>query len=114
MKYDLEKRTTEFGKSVIYLSKCLKSDNVSRPLIGQLIRSATSIGANYREANESCSKKDFRNKIAIVKKEASETCHWLELVLVACPENQPKIDSLLKEVHELLLIFGTIYRSLKK
>jgi len=114
MQYDLEQRTTEFGKSVIYFSKILKPDVVTRPLISQLIRSATSIGANYREANESCSKKDFRNKIAITKKEANETCHWLELMLVATPESQSKIEALLKESHELLLIFCSIYRRLKK
>lgn len=114
MKFDLERRMTEFGKSVIFFSKTLRSDLVTKSLIGQLIRSATSIGANYREANESSSKKDFRNKIAITKKEANETCHWLELLMAACPEHQKKINILFKESHELLLIFASIYRSLKK
>ena len=113
MKYDLEIRTTEFGKEVIRFCKPLTHDSITGPLINQIIRSATSVGANYREANESCSKKDFRNKIAISKKEANETIHWLEMIKTACYEHEKQADVLLKEAKELLLIFGAIYRSLK-
>ncbi len=67
-KYKLEERTAKFGESIIYFCKDLIKDTMSRPLISQLIRSGTSIGANYMEANGAGSKKDFANKIFICKK----------------------------------------------
>ena len=111
MHYDLEKRTTQLGKDVIQFLKMIRSDPISQPIINQLLRSATSVGANYREANESSSKKDFRNKISISKKEANESRHWLELMMTACPELENEAKVLLKEVNELVLILGTIYRN---
>ena len=113
MEYDLEKRTSTFGQSVILFLKKVPLNIITKPLISQLIRSATSIGANYREANEACSKKDFRNKIAISKKEANETRHWLKMINTACPELTAEADVLLKEARELLLILGAIYTKLK-
>jgi four helix bundle protein len=74
----------------------------------QLIRSATSIGANYREANESETKKDFKNKVCISRKEAKETIYWLELLMEANPELVKNIEPLKKESNELLKIFATI------
>ena len=71
-KFDLEERTAKFGEEIILFCKSLKQDVITRPLINQLIRSGTSIGANYCEANNASSKKDFRNKIFICKKEAQE------------------------------------------
>lgn len=76
-KYTLEERTAKFGGNVILFCRSLKQDIVTKPLIDQLVRSATSIGANYMEANGASSKIDFRNKIFICKKEAQETKHWL-------------------------------------
>ncbi|KKR62780.1 MAG: hypothetical protein UU01_C0002G0003 [Parcubacteria group bacterium GW2011_GWA2_40_37] len=61
--YDLEERTAKFGENLILLCKKLKQDTITRPLISQLIRSGTSIGANYMEANGASSKKDFINKV---------------------------------------------------
>ena len=64
-KYDLEERTAKFGESIIKFCRTLNQDAIVRPLISQLIRSATSVGANYMEANSASSRKDFRNKIFI-------------------------------------------------
>lgn len=73
MNYDLEERTAVFGENVIDFIKTLKQNVINVPLISQFIRSATNIGANYCEANNASSKRDFKNKIFICKKEASET-----------------------------------------
>ena len=75
MKYDLEERTAVFGENIIDLAKILNKDAITKPLISQIVKSATSIGANYMEANQASSKKDFRNKIKIAVKESSETKH---------------------------------------
>ncbi|TSC74517.1 MAG: S23 ribosomal protein [Parcubacteria group bacterium Gr01-1014_44] len=96
-KYDLEERTACFGETVIALCKSVKDSIITRPLISQLIRSATSIGANYMEANGASSKKDFINKIFICKKEAQETKNRL-LFSKACLkisvfENSLKIEN---------------------
>ncbi len=72
-KYDLEERTALFGESVIRLCRKIKQDNIVSPIINQLVRSATSVGANYMEANGASSKRDFINKIFICKKELQET-----------------------------------------
>ena len=83
MKYELEERIERFGENVIELIKETRITLISKPIIDQLIRSATSIGANYFEANGSSSKKDFINKIAIAKKETIETQHWFRMLLKA-------------------------------
>lgn len=75
MQYNLEERTAKFGEKTIDFVKTLKQNPINSPLISQIVRSATSIGANYCEANNASSKKDFRNKIFICKKESSETKH---------------------------------------
>jgi len=72
--YDLEERTTIFAENIILLCKKASKTAVSAPIIDQLVRSGTSIGANYQEANGASSKKDFRNKIFICKKEARKRC----------------------------------------
>ena len=77
MNYDLEERTAKFGEEVIKFCKSINADNINKSLINQVVRSGTSIGANYMEANQGCSKKDFKNKIRICQKEANETKHWL-------------------------------------
>jgi four helix bundle protein len=91
----------------------IKQDAVTRPIISQLVRSGTSIGANYMEANAASSKKDFRNKIHICKKEAQETKHWLRMLSKASPDKQKKIRKLWGECQELTLIFGKIVSKLK-
>lgn len=75
IKFDLEERTTKFGLEILSFCRSITADQVTRPLISQLVRSGTSIGANYCEANEANSKKDFIHKLSIAKKEAKETIY---------------------------------------
>ncbi|MCD6595282.1 four helix bundle protein [bacterium] len=107
-KYDLEERTAGFGEDVIEFVKGLKKDAINRPLISQIVRSATSIGANYAEADGAESKKDFRHKIALCKKEAKETKHWFRMIAKANPEKKNDCRELWKEAQELTLIFSAI------
>ena len=81
---------------------------INNELIGQLIDSSGSVGANYREANDALSKKDFRHRIKITRKEAKETHYWLELLIDANPEFKEKIGILLIEALELKKIFSSI------
>ncbi|MDP2650671.1 MAG: four helix bundle protein [bacterium] len=113
-KYNLEDRTAKFGEKVIQFCKNIEQSVISRPIISQLIRSATSIGANYMEANGASSKKDFMNKIFICKKEAQETKHWLRMLATCSPEHKEQIRQLWKESQELTLIFQSITSSSKK
>ncbi|KKP89409.1 MAG: hypothetical protein US57_C0023G0002 [Candidatus Moranbacteria bacterium GW2011_GWC2_37_73] len=112
--YDLEKRTTEFSEDMIVFLKTIKKDMINMPLISQLIRSATSIGANYFEANGACSQKDFKNKIAICKKEARETKYWLQLIAKSNPDEKEKCLKFWKEAQELTLIFSKIIITIDK
>lgn len=111
--YDLENRTAKFGEDVILFCKNIKHDTITRPLISQIVRSSTSIGANYMEANGASSKKDFKNKIYICEKETQESKHWLRMISVAVPECLEETRKLWKEAQELTLIFGKIVSSLK-
>ena len=106
--YDLTKRTTKFGEDVIVLCKSIKIDIINKPVINQLIRSGTSMGANYCEATNGSSKKDFRNKIFICKKETQETKHWLQLLAKCNSEKTEEIRKLWKECQELIMIFQKI------
>lgn len=112
-KYDLEERTAKFSDEVISFVKKLQRNVINMPLISQLVRSATSIGANYCEANGASSKNDFRNKIYICKKEARETKYWLERIAKANPEIKDVAHKLWKETQELTLIFSKITQTLK-
>jgi four helix bundle protein len=112
--YDLEERTAVFGEAVISLCTRLKRNPVTAPLLSQLIRSGTSIGANYCEANNASSKKDFRNKIFICKKEAQETKYWFRMITSCLPESKEEVRKLWQEVHELTLIFQKILNSSKE
>ena len=112
-KYDLEERTAHFGEQIIKLCRTVKSDKLADPILNQLIRSGTSIGANYMEANGASSKKDFVNKIFICKKEAQETKHWLRM-LKECVGDKNEISKLWREAQELTLIFQKIVSSARK
>lgn len=107
-KYDLIERTSSFGKAVILFAKDIPENTINRPLISQLVRSATSIGANYMEADCAESKKDFKHKIGICKKEAKESTHWLHMMAIANPEGIETCRKLWQEAHELTLIFSAI------
>lgn len=110
--YDLEKRTLQFARQVsIYVSKLNRSiSNIEYSK--QLVRSAGSVGANYIEANESLNKKDFLMRIRISRKEAKETCFWLQLTEPAGSLVVEK-DGLLSEATQLMKIFGAILEKSK-
>ncbi len=111
--FDLEERTAKFGENIIKFCKSIPETNLTKVLLNQIVRSGTSIGANYCEANGASSKKDFKNKIHICQKETKETKHWLRMMATAIPEEKNEIQVLWKECHELSLIFGKIISSLK-
>lgn len=95
---------------MIDLVKDIQLTSVTSPLISQVVRSATSIGANYMEADAADTKKDFRFKIALCKKESKETMHWLRMLSRAAPNTIEDCRRLWKEVHELVLIFSSIIK----
>jgi len=111
--YDLEERTALFGENIIKLCQKIRQDVITKPLIHQCIRSGTSIGANYMEANGASSKKDFKNKIYICKKESQETKHWLRMFTICAIDQKDTIQKLWKECQELTLIFSKIVSSMK-
>ena len=113
-KYDLAERTARFGEDVIRFSKTIRRNAVTYPLIRQLVRSATSVGANYVEADEAGSKKEFRYRISVCKRETRETQYWLRMVVAATPEQTDQARKQWKEANELVLIFGSIYRGSKQ
>src|SRR3989304_2995355 len=112
-KYDLEERTAQFGEAIIELVKTFPQDPINNPLISQIVRAATSVGANYMEADGAESKKDFQHKIAICKKEAKETKHWIRMVAKANPHRDEECRRLGQEAKELTLIFSSILLSKK-
>ena len=112
-KYDLEERTTGFAEKIIELCKKAPKNVVTIPIISQLVRSGTSIGANYCEANGASSKRDFKNKIFICKKEAKETKYWLRMLAKASVELKEECMVLWKEAQEYTLIFSKIASSTK-
>jgi len=109
--YDLVERTTKFSEEVIDFTKKLPQDTITKPLISQLVRAGTSIGANYSEADEANSKKDFINKVVISKKETKETKYWLRLIAHTVPDSKPEARKLWQEAQELNLILAAIIRS---
>lgn len=111
--YNLEERTAKFAEDVIIFCRTISKDQLVMPIITQLLRSATSIGANYMEANGASSKKDFVNKIFICKKEAQETKYWLRMIKISHPKLESQINLLLKESQELILIFQKISSTIR-
>jgi len=107
-RYNLAERTAKFGENIIEFAASLPTTPVNKPLISQVVRSATSIGANYMEADGAESKKDFRHKIGICKKEAKETMHWLRMVAKANPQKKENCRKLWQETYEHALIFSSI------
>ena len=99
---------------MIIFAKLLKKNTINLPLIDQLVRSATSVGANYFEANGASSKKDFRSKIYICKKESKEAGYWIQLIAKANSDKADECRKLWKESHELTLIFSKIAATASK
>ncbi len=113
-KFDLEERTQQFGENVIEFAKNIPKTSITLPLISQLIKSATSVGANYCEADCAESKKDFEHKLGICKKESKETKHWLRMIAKAAPVLKDESRKLWKEANELNLIFSSIINKSRK
>ncbi len=110
-KYNLGSRTFKFSQDLISLCSKIPKNQINNPIVSQLVRSGTSIGANYAEADSASSTKDFINKISIAHKEISETKYWLKLLSEISPEDKDETNKLFKEVQELNLIFATILRN---
>lgn len=104
----LEERTAKFSENVIALCKKASKNTITTPTVDQLVRSGTSIGANYCEANGASSRKDFKNKIYICKKEAKETEYWLRLLAKADEKTAEDCRKLWKEAYEFTLIFSKV------
>jgi four helix bundle protein len=108
--FDLEERTARFGESIIEFCKKIPLNPITSPLISQVVRSGTSIGANYCEADNAVSKKEFRLKIGTCQKEAKETKHWLRMIAAADSTHKEQARVLWHETRELHLIFCAIRR----
>jgi len=108
--YNLEERTAIFGEEVILFCKKVKRGIITDPLITQLVKAGTIVGANYSEADDAVSKKDFRNKIGIVKKESRECKHFIRMIIIAEPEMKEDGKILWQEAKELNLIFNAIFK----
>ena len=113
-KYDLEERTARFGEKSIELLKKVHKNEITRPLITQLSKCTTSVGANYCEADDAESPKDFCHKIGICKKESREAKHFFRILAKAVPEQREEIVVLWKEAQELNMIFNSIYKKVKQ
>jgi len=111
-KFDLEERTAKFGEDVIKFCQRIPKSTIADPLIVQLVKAATSVGANYCEADDAESKKDFRHKVGICKKESRESKHFLRMITVAVPATADSSHDLWQEAKELNLIFNAIYRKI--
>jgi len=110
-RYDLEERTLKFAKEVIEFVKTLPRITANTEIAKQVIRSSSSVGANYIEANESLSKKDFVMRIKICRKEAKESIYWLKLTEIKTPESERK--ALIDEATQLVKIFSSIVEKSK-
>ncbi|MDP6438785.1 MAG: four helix bundle protein [Candidatus Brocadiia bacterium] len=108
--YDLEERTGRFGEQIIAFAKTIPVGPVTKPLIDQLVRAGTSVGANYAEADDAGSKKEFHHRISLCKRESKETKHWLRMGVAAEPNLKEAARPLWQEAKELNLIFGAIGR----
>lgn len=107
-KFDLEERTAVFAEDIIQFCKPLPQIVITKPIILQLIRSSTSIAANYCEADCAETAKDFIHKIVICKKESRETRFWLRAIAKALPEKKDEAKIFWHEVNELIKIFSSI------
>lgn len=112
--YNLEERTAKFAEDIIKFAKIIPKNIITTPIISQLVKAGTSIGANYCEADCAESKKDFVHKIGICKKESKETKYWLRMVEEADGSLTKEAEILRQEAYELHLIFITIVNKSRK
>ena len=110
-KYYLEERTAKFGEEVIKLCRDFYKNEITRPIINQLVKCSTSVWANYCEADNAESRKDFKHKIGIYKKESRESMHFLRMSATTIPEMADQTRILWQEAKELNLIFNQIFKS---
>src|SRR5512139_2881466 len=101
---DLKKRTKEFGLRVIRLVNALPSGKTTNMIANQLLRSATSVGANYRAACRGRSKADFISKVGIAIEEADESLYWMEMLVEAELVSEARLVDMMKEANELVAI----------
>jgi four helix bundle protein len=109
--YDLEERTARFGEAIIDFAKTIPQSAVTHQIISRLVGAGTSVGANYVEADDAVSKKEFLKSIGTCKKEAREVKHFLRMAVPANPELKSEARKLWTEAKELHLIFWRIWRS---
>jgi len=112
-KYDLRDRAIKFSTAIIQFSQQIFTTPITLPLVAQLVKSATSVGANLCEADCAETKKDFIHKMGICNKEAKETIYWLHTIGNVLPDWKSKTEILLSEATELQLILAAIIRTAK-
>ncbi|MFL6590069.1 MAG: four helix bundle protein [Chthoniobacterales bacterium] len=108
--FELEERTAQFGEAIVRFAKAIPRHPANDRLISQLVGCGTSVGANYSEADERVSKKDFRNTIGRCVKEAKESKYFLRIIAASEPSLASEARKLFREAKELHLIFASIYR----
>ncbi|MFB3892433.1 MAG: four helix bundle protein [Phycisphaerae bacterium] len=113
-KFDLEERTARFGEAIIRFAKKVPQSPITVPLIGQLTRAGTSVGANYCEADDAVSRKEFRKNIGTCRKESRESKHWLRMLAAAAPDVKIDARLLWQEAKELHLIFSKIFHKVSQ
>jgi four helix bundle protein len=109
--FDLAERTAVFGEDAIRFVRGIRRDAVTMSLISQLVRATTSVGANYLEADEAGSKKEFRYRVSVCRREARESQYWLRMLVTADASGKEPARRLWQEARELVLIFETIHRN---
>lgn len=109
--YDLRERSAKFGEAIIRFAKRIPRNPVTIPIIGQLVSAGTSVGANYSEADDAVSRRDFRNKVGICRKEASESKHWLRMTVAAEESLRDEARGLWQEADQLHRIFAKSFQT---
>jgi four helix bundle protein len=112
--YDLAERTARFAEAIVGFAKSVPQTRVTLPLVTQLVRAGTSVGANNCEADNAVSRRDFRNKIGTCRKESAETKFWLRMIAVAAPSIREEARDLWREANELHLIFAKSFQTAGK
>jgi four helix bundle protein len=107
---DLEERAARFGEAIIRFARKIPQGPVTNRLIDQLVAAATSIGANYSEAEDAVSRKDFKNRVGTSRKESRETMFFLRMIAAAEESLAEEARQLWREARQLNRIFGSIWR----